>query len=118
MPATVASSSGSRRSTPWISAPVQPERGRTSRSVDGVAVAVEGMPPTVKKTNSIVKVIITRAHCSHEPESEETTVDLQLTGKRAIVTGASAGIGIETARAFAGAGAQGTLAVRNTEAGA
>lgn len=41
-----------------------------------------------------------------------------LTGKRAIVTGASAGIGIETARAFAGAGAQGTLAVRNTEAGA
>jgi len=43
---------------------------------------------------------------------------IDLTGKRAIVTGASAGIGIETARAFAGAGAQGTLAVRNTEAGA
>ena len=41
-----------------------------------------------------------------------------LSGKRAIVTGASSGIGIETARALAGAGADLTLAVRNTEAGA
>jgi len=48
----------------------------------------------------------------------EVVAGIDLTGKPAIVTGASAGIGIETARAFAGAGAQGTLAVRNTEAGA
>ena len=38
-------------------------------------------------------------------------------GRRAIVTGASSGIGIETARALAGAGADVTLAVRNTDAG-
>ena len=40
-----------------------------------------------------------------------------LSGKRAIGTGASSGIGVETARALADAGAAVTLAVRNTEAG-
>jgi NAD(P)-dependent dehydrogenase (short-subunit alcohol dehydrogenase family) len=42
---------------------------------------------------------------------------IDLSGKRAIVPGASSGIGIETARALASAGAQVTLAVRNTDAG-
>jgi NAD(P)-dependent dehydrogenase (short-subunit alcohol dehydrogenase family) len=40
-----------------------------------------------------------------------------LAGKRAVVTGASSGIGVETARALAGAGAEVILAVRDTEAG-
>ena len=40
-----------------------------------------------------------------------------LTGRRAIVTGGASGLGIETARALAGAGAEVTLAVRNLEAG-
>jgi NAD(P)-dependent dehydrogenase (short-subunit alcohol dehydrogenase family) len=40
-----------------------------------------------------------------------------LTGKRAIVTGASSGIGIETADALAQAGAEVTLAVRRPDAG-
>ncbi|MGW7238199.1 SDR family NAD(P)-dependent oxidoreductase [Streptomyces sp. NPDC054804] len=40
-----------------------------------------------------------------------------LHGRRAVVTGASSGIGVETARALASAGADVTLAVRNTEAG-
>jgi NAD(P)-dependent dehydrogenase (short-subunit alcohol dehydrogenase family) len=42
---------------------------------------------------------------------------IDLSGKRAIVTGGSSGIGIETARALAGAGAEVTLAVRNTADG-
>jgi NAD(P)-dependent dehydrogenase (short-subunit alcohol dehydrogenase family) len=39
---------------------------------------------------------------------------IDLTGKRAIVTGAASGIGIETARALAAAGAAVTIAVRRT----
>ncbi|MGW7520756.1 SDR family NAD(P)-dependent oxidoreductase [Streptomyces sp. NPDC054796] len=42
---------------------------------------------------------------------------IDLTGRRALVTGASSGIGVETARALAGAGAEVTLAVRDTAAG-
>jgi NAD(P)-dependent dehydrogenase (short-subunit alcohol dehydrogenase family) len=42
---------------------------------------------------------------------------VDLTGRRAIVTGGASGIGIETARALAGAGAEVTLAVRNRDAG-
>jgi NAD(P)-dependent dehydrogenase (short-subunit alcohol dehydrogenase family) len=47
----------------------------------------------------------------------EVIEGVDLTGRRAIVTGGASGIGIETARALAGAGAEVTLAVRNAEAG-
>jgi NAD(P)-dependent dehydrogenase (short-subunit alcohol dehydrogenase family) len=43
---------------------------------------------------------------------------VDLHGRRAVVTGASSGIGVETARALAAAGADVTLAVRNADAGA
>jgi NAD(P)-dependent dehydrogenase (short-subunit alcohol dehydrogenase family) len=49
-------------------------------------------------------------------EASEVINGVDLTGKRAIVTGGASGIGIETARALAGAGAEVTIAVRNTEA--
>jgi NAD(P)-dependent dehydrogenase (short-subunit alcohol dehydrogenase family) len=42
---------------------------------------------------------------------------VDLSGKRAVVTGAASGIGIETARALAGAGAAVTLAVRDSAKG-
>jgi NAD(P)-dependent dehydrogenase (short-subunit alcohol dehydrogenase family) len=42
---------------------------------------------------------------------------VDLTGRRAIVTGGASGIGIETARALATAGTEVTLAVRNVQAG-
>jgi NAD(P)-dependent dehydrogenase (short-subunit alcohol dehydrogenase family) len=47
----------------------------------------------------------------------EVIADVDLRGARAIVTGAASGIGVETARALASAGATVTLAVRNTAAG-
>jgi NAD(P)-dependent dehydrogenase (short-subunit alcohol dehydrogenase family) len=52
--------------------------------------------------------------------SDSTTDDVlagtDLTGKRVIVTGGASGIGAETARALAAAGAEVTVAVRNTDA--
>jgi NAD(P)-dependent dehydrogenase (short-subunit alcohol dehydrogenase family) len=47
----------------------------------------------------------------------DVVAGIDLTGRRAIVTGGASGIGVETARALAGAGAEVTLAVRNIEAG-
>jgi NAD(P)-dependent dehydrogenase (short-subunit alcohol dehydrogenase family) len=48
----------------------------------------------------------------------EVVAGIDLSGRRAIVTGGASGIGIETARALAGAGAEVTLAVRDVDAGA
>ncbi|MGG7306125.1 SDR family NAD(P)-dependent oxidoreductase [Curtobacterium sp. AB451] len=47
----------------------------------------------------------------------EVVADLDLGGRTAVVTGAASGIGVETARALAGAGAAVTLAVRDVAAG-
>jgi NAD(P)-dependent dehydrogenase (short-subunit alcohol dehydrogenase family) len=49
--------------------------------------------------------------------ADEVIAGIDLTGKRAIVTGGSSGIGVETARSLAAAGADVTLAVRNMDAG-
>ena len=47
----------------------------------------------------------------------EVAAGVDLTDRRAVVTGGASGIGIETARALAAAGAEVTLAVRDTAAG-
>jgi NAD(P)-dependent dehydrogenase (short-subunit alcohol dehydrogenase family) len=47
----------------------------------------------------------------------DVVAGVDLRGERAVVTGATSGIGRETARALASAGAEVTLAVRSTEAG-
>jgi len=49
--------------------------------------------------------------------AEEVARGIDLTGRRIVVTGGASGIGVETARALAGTGADITLAVRDTEAG-
>ncbi len=52
-----------------------------------------------------------------ESTAAEVIAGVDLTGKRAVVTGGASGIGLETARALATAGAEVTLPVRNTDAG-
>jgi NAD(P)-dependent dehydrogenase (short-subunit alcohol dehydrogenase family) len=52
-----------------------------------------------------------------ESTAAEVVEGVDLTGKRAIVTGGASGIGIETSRALAGAGAAVTLAVRRPDQG-
>jgi NAD(P)-dependent dehydrogenase (short-subunit alcohol dehydrogenase family) len=52
-----------------------------------------------------------------ETTAAEVAAGVDLSGKRVIVTGGSSGIGVETARALAGTGAEVTLAVRDAAAG-
>lgn len=53
----------------------------------------------------------------HGSQAEEVVAGIDLSGKTAIVTGGSSGIGIETARALARAGARVILPVRSRAAG-
>ncbi|HEY0501721.1 MAG TPA: SDR family NAD(P)-dependent oxidoreductase [Kutzneria sp.] len=52
-----------------------------------------------------------------ETTADQAIAGIRLDGRRAVVTGASSGIGFETARVLAAAGAEVTLAVRDREAG-
>src|SRR5688572_8692097 len=54
---------------------------------------------------------------TRDSTADEVLAGLDLSGRRAIITGATSGIGAETARALASAGAEVTLAVHDLEAG-
>ena len=53
----------------------------------------------------------------HDTTAAEVARGIDLSGRRIIVTGGASGIGVETARALAGTGADVTLAVRDLAAG-
>ena len=52
-----------------------------------------------------------------ESTADDVIRGVDLTGKRAVVTGATSGLGVETARALAAAGAEVVLGVRRLDAG-
>src|SRR5690349_5834493 len=52
-----------------------------------------------------------------ESTAAEVVDGIDLSGRRAVVTGGASGIGVETAKALASAGAEVTLAVRDVAAG-
>ncbi|MFI2301741.1 SDR family NAD(P)-dependent oxidoreductase [Actinacidiphila glaucinigra] len=54
---------------------------------------------------------------NRDSTASEVIEGVDLAGRRVVVTGANSGIGVETARALAAAGAEVTLAVRRPEAG-
>jgi NAD(P)-dependent dehydrogenase (short-subunit alcohol dehydrogenase family) len=54
---------------------------------------------------------------TRESTADEILAGVDLTGKRAIVTGGASAMGIEAARALASAGAEVTLAVQNVADG-
>jgi NAD(P)-dependent dehydrogenase (short-subunit alcohol dehydrogenase family) len=58
-----------------------------------------------------------RTPFGRESTTNDVIAGVDLTGKRAIITGGASGIGTETARALAAAGAEVTLAVRDVTAG-
>ena len=58
-----------------------------------------------------------RTPFSSASTAAEVVAGLDLGGRRAVITGGASGIGAETARALAAAGASVTLAVRDTTAG-
>jgi NAD(P)-dependent dehydrogenase (short-subunit alcohol dehydrogenase family) len=60
---------------------------------------------------------LTRTPFGFHTTAQEVLDGVDLSGRRAIVTGAASGIGVETARALAGAGAAVTLAVRDRARG-
>ncbi|MDQ1499303.1 MAG: hypothetical protein QOD57_5476 [Actinomycetota bacterium] len=64
--------------------------------------------------NSVTRVV---TPFTAQSAAADVLAGVDLTGRRAVVTGGSSGIGIETARALAGAGAAVTLAVRSLDAG-
>src|ERR1700682_568297 len=74
-----------------------------------------GSPDTRESTITMTTPITTPF--KWETTAAEVVAGSDLSGNRVIVTGGASGIGLETARALAAAGAHVTLAVRNAEAG-
>jgi NAD(P)-dependent dehydrogenase (short-subunit alcohol dehydrogenase family) len=62
-------------------------------------------------------VIAIKTRFGSSSTAGEVAAGIDLSGHRVVVTGAASGLGVETARALAGTGAEITLAVRDTAAG-
>jgi len=95
---------------------------RRSRKVARVLIKVQaapaGPPGDLAGRSTLTQRPLITTRFDGSSTAEEVAADCDLHGLRAVVTGASSGIGAETARVLAAAGADVTLAVRDTAAGA
>jgi NAD(P)-dependent dehydrogenase (short-subunit alcohol dehydrogenase family) len=87
-------------------------RNRISAPLAKFGPAIETQHMTDTTAHTLIKTPF-----GFESTAAEVIAGIDLSGKRTIVTGGSSGIGVETARALASAGADVTLAVRDTDAG-
>ncbi|KAA1026602.1 SDR family NAD(P)-dependent oxidoreductase [Pseudonocardia sp. EV170527-09] len=71
---------------------------------------------TITSTTSTAAAVLPVAPAA--ATAADVLAGVDLTGRRAVVTGATTGVGLATARALAAAGAEVTLAVRDAEVGA
>lgn len=94
----------------------RPQSSR-SPSVRPLSVPSGSGPATVPLTGPVDPTGTADPATDSVPTAAQVLAGVDLTGRRAVVTGADDGVGLETARALAGAGAEVTLAVRDVDAG-
>ena len=82
----------------------------------GLHVAARDEQPFVVELQRPDLRVVEQAGAGRTSTASEVIDGVDLSGKRAIVTGAGSGIGTETARALASAGAEVVLAVRRPQA--
>jgi NAD(P)-dependent dehydrogenase (short-subunit alcohol dehydrogenase family) len=90
------------------------EKAEVERIRIDAAVALQS--DRITRMNELPMSLITTPF-GFRSTAAEVVAGIDLAGKRAIVTGGASGIGVETVRALAQAGAEVTLAVRDTAAG-
>jgi NAD(P)-dependent dehydrogenase (short-subunit alcohol dehydrogenase family) len=105
------------RATPLSPEAKAPDFELPSAPGQTVSLTVSAQDTQLGRSSMNARRLITTPF-GFDSTAAEVVAGIDLTGKRAIVTGSSSGIGIETARALAAAGAEVTLAVRDAEAGA
>ena len=98
---------------------------RHSSARDGRATRIRLLPfaeelaPIIRRMNPKDRRMITTRVTSpfgFESTAAEVIAGIELQGRRALVTGAASGIGVETARALASAGAETVVAARDLAA--
>src|SRR5690349_8688391 len=91
--------------------------GRNETDAPPVVPSAPEEPPLDRNEDDMTGSTLTSSPFTAASTAADVIEGVDLTGRRAIVTGGASGIGVETARALAGAGADVTIAVRDMTAG-
>ncbi|WP_425259995.1 SDR family NAD(P)-dependent oxidoreductase [Rubrivivax sp. RP6-9] len=94
-----------------------PQAQQPNRNMSSVSLPIDGTPGWELEARAALRSPTVTTPFGFQSTADQVIEGVDLSGRCAVVTGASSGIGIETARALAKAGADVTLAVRNLQAG-